>query len=140
MAKSSQSEIMKYIYDWLVGLNIGPVFQDRKPFGDTTKQRSIRTYIVFEFQNGIDDLNAYFQGVCTVYIGCRDSVKFLADMKELDKACKVFLNEFEKNDEKEGMHCIGVEQVDYYSDEIGNHEYQFTFDVFADKEVRFGSN
>ena len=61
-------------------------------------------------------------------------------MKELDKACKVFLNEFEKNDEKEGMHCIDVEQVDYYSDEIGNHEYQFTFDVFADKEVRFGSN
>ncbi len=139
MAKKSQSEIMKYIYDWLVGLNIGPVFQDRKPFGDTTKLRSIRTYIVFEFQNGIDDLNAFYHGECTVYIGCRDEKKFVADMNVLDKACKVFLNEFEKNDEAEGMHCLDVEQVDYYSDEVGNHEYQFIFDVFADKDVEFGN-
>lgn len=129
----NQAEVMYELYNWLNGLGIGPVFQDRKPFGDTTKQRSSRTYIVFQVPDGIEDQNAYFRGVCNVCIGCRDKEKFKADMQTLDDACKKFLEQFDMNNEETGLHCHDVEQVDFYSDDIGNHEYLFVFDVFADK-------
>lgn len=129
----SQADIMKYIYDWLVGLRIGKVFQDREPFADTTAMRNLRTYIVYSFPDGIEDCNAFWQGTCVVYIGCRDKQKFVADMASLTPAVNKFIAEFDKNDEENGIDCIDVQQVDFYSDKIGNHEYQFVFDVFADK-------
>lgn len=129
----SEADIMKYIYDWLVGLNIGKVLQDREPFADTTGMRNRRTYIVYSFPDGIDDCNAFWQGTCVVCIGCRDKEKFVADMENLVPAVNKFIAEFDKNDEVNGVHCVGVQQTDFYSDKVGNHEYQYVFDVYADR-------
>ena len=49
-------QILKYLYDFLNGLKIGDVFQDKKPYDDTTKQKKDRTYLVYTFPNGIDDM------------------------------------------------------------------------------------
>ena len=123
---------MKYIYDWLVGLNIGEVFMDRKPYDDTTKQRPKRTYIVFTFNSSLEDRGAFWQGACSVTIGCRDKAHFVADMNTLDEATKKFLKEFDKNDETNHIHLFNVGQDYFDSDDMGNHEYQYTFDVIAD--------
>ena len=131
---NSEAGVKKYIYDWLVGLGIGPVFQDRKPFDDTTKLRNIRTYIVYDFPDGIEDQGPWFYGVCTVCIGCRDKDRFVADLATLDKACAKFTEEFNHNDYKNNVNCIGVEFEDDYSDEVGNHEYRYSFDVYASKD------
>ena len=130
----SEAGLKKYIYDWLVGLKIGPVFQDRKPFDDTTKQRDIRTYIIYDFQDGIVDQGPWFRGICTVWIGCRDKARFVADLETLDKVCAKFLAEFNHNDTENNVHCIDVEFEDDYSDMVGNHECVYTFDVFASKD------
>ena len=131
----SEAGLKKYIYDWLVGLNIGPVFMDRKPFDDTTKLRNIRTYIVMDFPDGILDQGPWYRGICTVYIGCRDKDRFVPDLETLDRVSQKFLDEFEKNDYENGVNCISVEFEDDYSDGVGNHEYVYSFDVFASKDV-----
>ena len=132
MTKHTSNTIMKYIYDWLVGLNIGEVFMDRKPYDDTTKQRPKRTYIVFTFNSTLEDRDAFWQGACSVTIGCRDKAHFVADMNTLDEATKKFLREFDKNDETNHIHLLNVGQDYFDSDDMGNHEYQYTFDVIAD--------
>lgn len=132
MVKHTSNTIMKYIYDWLVGLNIGEVFMDRKPYDDTTKQRPKRTYIVFTFNSSLEDRGAFWQGACSVTIGCRDKAHFVADMNTLDEATKKFLKEFDKNDETNHIHLFNVGQDYFDSDDMGNHEYQYTFDVIAD--------
>lgn len=132
MVKHTSNTIMKYIYDWLVGLNIGEVFMDRKPYDDTTKQRPKRTYIVFTFNSTLEDRYAFWQGACSVTIGCRDKAHFVADMNTLDEATKKFLKEFDKNDETNNIHLFNVGQDYFDSDDMGNHEYQYTFDVIAD--------
>lgn len=126
------NKIMKYIYDWLVGLGIGEVFQDRKPYDDTTKQRDKRCYIVFTFDNTLEDRDAFWTGTCAVIIGCRDKAHFVADMVTLDNATTKFLHEFDKNDTENGMHLFDVRQDYFDSDDMGNHEYQYSFDVIAD--------
>lgn len=130
----TEAGIKKYIYDWLVGLKIGKVFQDRKPFDDTTKLRNLRTYIVFDFPDGLIDQGPWYRGICTVCIGCRDEIRFEPDLLVLDKACAKFLAEFNKNDYENGINLIDVEYENDYSDGVGNHEYQYSFDVFAEKE------
>lgn len=127
----TENEIMKYIYDWLVGLNIGDVFQDRKPYDDTTKQRPKRGYIVFTFEGGIEDLGPFFHGVCNVSLGCRDKSHFVADMTTLGSMSDVFRSQFDYN--KDGMHIIDIDYQDIYSDDMGNHEHRYVFEVFADK-------
>lgn len=129
----SEAGVKKYIYDWLVGLNIGPVFQDRKPFDDTTKLRDKSTYIVMDFPDGIVDQGPWWRGICVVCIGCRDRDRFVPDLETLDKVCAKFLDEFPKNDNKTGISLIDVQFEDDYSDGIGNHEYRYSFDVFAPK-------
>ena len=130
----SEAGLKKYIYDWLDGLHIGPVFQDRKPFDDTTKLRTDRTYIVYDFPDGITDQGPWFRGICTVWIGCRDKERFVADLETLDKVCAKFLAEFEHNDYENGVSLIDVEFEDDYSDGVGNHEYVYSFDCFASKD------
>lgn len=130
----SEAGVKKYIYDWLVGLGIGPVFQDRKPFDDTTKLRNIRTYIVYDFPNGLEDQGPWYRGICTVYIGCRDKDRFVPDLQTLDKVCEKFLYEFNHNDDEKGVNLIDVQYEDDYSDGVGNHEYVYSFDVFASKD------
>lgn len=132
MNAHTSNTILKYIYDWLVGLNIGEVFMDRKPYDDTTKQRPKRTYIVFTFNSSLEDRCAFWQGACSVTIGCRDKAHFVADMNTLDEATKKFLKEFDKNDETNHIHLFNVGQDYFDSDDMGNHEYQYTFDVIAD--------
>ncbi|MCM1443605.1 MAG: hypothetical protein NC083_08780 [Muribaculum sp.] len=127
----TENQIMKYIYDWLVGLDIGEVFQDRKPYDDTTKQRSKRGYIVFTFNDGIEDMGPFFHGVCSVAIGCRDKAHFVADMITLGEMVETFRQPFDYNDND--MHLIDLEYIDLYSDDMGNHEHRYVFDVFADK-------
>ncbi len=129
----SEAGVKKYIYEWLTGLGIGPVFQDRKPFDNTTKLRDLRTYIVYDFPDGIEDNGMFYRGMCTVYIGCRDTERFVADLTKLDKACSRFLEEFDYNDEEKGVSCIDVLFDGDDSDGIGNHEYRYSFDVFASK-------
>ena len=131
----SEAGIKKYIYDWLVGLKLGRVLQDRKPFDNTEKLRDIRTYIVYDFPEGIEDQGPWYRGICRVCIGCRDKERFVADMDTLTKACSKFRAEFDKNDEEQGISLIDVEFVDDYSDEVGNHEFQYLFDVFASKYI-----
>ena len=131
---TSEAGLKKYIYDWLVGLGIGPVFQDRKPFDDTTKLRNIRTYIVYDFPDGIEDQGPWYRGICTVCIGCKDKERFVADLATLDAVCAKFKAEFEKNDEENNVHCLDCEFEDDYSDGVGNHEYRYSFDVFASKD------
>lgn len=130
---TSEAGVKKYIYEWLVGLDIGPVMQDRRPFDDTTKLRDKRTYIVVDFHDGIEDQHSWYYGQCTVCIGCRDKERFVADLTTLDAVCSKFLAEFDKNDEENGISCISVDYVDDYSDNVGNHEYQYVFDVYASK-------
>ena len=130
---TSEAGLKKYIYDWLVGLNIGPVFQDRKPFDDTSKLRNLRTYIVYDFPDGIEDQGPWYRGICEVCIGCRDKERFVADLATLDKACAKFLAEFNHNDDEKGVNLIDVQFEDDYSDGVGNHEYRYSFDVFASK-------
>lgn len=129
----SEAGIKKYIYDWLVGLNIGRVFQDRMPYDDTTKLQNKRTYIIYDFPEGIEDQGAWFYGQCRVIIGCRDKQRFVADLATLDEACGKFRGEFDKNDDEAGMSMIDVQYIDDYPDEVGNHEYQYIFDVYASK-------
>lgn len=131
---NSPNLIMKYVYDWLVGLKIGEVFQDRKPYDDTTKQRSNRCYIVFTFDDPVSDYDVYFRGTCSVVIGCRDKAHFVADMVTLDAAVQKFVGAFDVNDDEAGVRLLDVEQQLFDSDDMGNHEYVFTFDVFGDKE------
>ena len=130
----SEAGVKKYIYDWLVGLNIGQVFQDRKPFDDTTKQRSIRTYMIYDFPDGIEDQGPWFYGVCIVCVGCRDKERFVADLNTLDKACATFLAEFNHNDDENKVYCIAPELDNDYSDNVGNHEYRYSFEVYASKD------
>lgn len=127
----TENEIIKYIYDWLVGLDIGEVLQDRKPYDDTTKQRPKRGYIVFTFEKGIEDMGGFFGGDCYVSLGCRDNAHFIADMNTLGKMSEVFRAQFDYN--KDDMHMIDLEYLDLYSDDIGNHEHRYVFTVFADK-------
>lgn len=129
----TEAGLKKYIYDLLVGLNIGPVFQDRKPFDDTTKQRAIRTYILVDFPNGIEDQGPWYYAQCSVNIGCRDKDRFVADLATLDKCCMKFREIFDYNDDPHGMSCIDVEFIEDFSDGVGNHEYQYIFDVYAQK-------
>jgi hypothetical protein len=114
-------------------LQIGPVFQDRKPIDDTTKLRDKRTYIVVDFPEGIEDQGPWHYGLCRVNIGCRDKERFVADLETLDKISAKFLDEFDKNDEENGVSCIDVEFEDDFSDGVQNHEYQYIFDVYAQK-------
>lgn len=130
----TEAGLKKYIYDWLVGLGIGQVFMDRKPFDDTTKQRDIRTYIVMDFPDGIMDQGPWYRGICVVCIGCRDKARFIPDLTTLDKQCAKFLAEFNKNDDENGVNLIDVEFEDDYSDGVGNHEFRYSFDVFASKD------
>lgn len=127
--------ILKYIYDFLVGLNIGDVFQDRKPYDDTSKQREKRTYIVYTFPNGIEDMGPFFEGVCTVQVGCRDRAHFVADMPTLTKATDVVYKALGNDvvDRENGINLIDLNQDDFYSDDMGNHEFLFSFDVLAEK-------
>jgi hypothetical protein len=129
----SEAGIKKYIYDWLVGLNVGRVFQDRMPYDDTTKLSGKRTYIIYDFPEGIEDQGPWFYGECRVCIGCRDKSRFVADLATLDEVCSKFRNEFDKNDEETGMSCINVQYIGDYPDDVGNHEYQYLFEVFANK-------
>ena len=131
---TSEAGVKKYIYDWLVGLNIGQVTTDRMPFDDTTKQRKERTYIVMDFPDGIEDQGPWFRGICVVCIGCRDKVRFVADLDTLDKVCSKFLAQFNHNDDENGINLIDVQYEDDYSDGVGNHEYRYSFDVFASKD------
>jgi hypothetical protein len=131
---TSEAGIKKYIYDWLVGLNLGPVFQDRKPWDDTTKLRNLRTYIVYDFPDGIENEGPWFHGICTVCIGCRDKEKFVADMTTLDNACTKFLDKFDWNDEENGVLMIDPEYDSDYSDGVGNHEYRYFFEIYIDKK------
>lgn len=128
---TSEAGIKKYIYDWLVGLNLGPVFQDRKPWDDTTKLRNLRTYIVYDFPDGIEDQGPWWRGQCMVAVGCRDKQRFIADLNTLDKACTKFLNEFDKVDEDNGIDLIDVEFLGDTPYGADDHEYQYAFDVFA---------
>lgn len=130
---TSEAGIKKYIYDWLVGLNIGRVLQDRLAINDSSKLQNKRTYVVYDFPEGIEDQGAWFYGQCQVCIGCRDKNKYIADLKTLDAACSVFKAEFDKNDDENGISCIDVQYIDDYPDGEGNHEYQYIFDVFASK-------
>jgi hypothetical protein len=129
----SEAGVKKYIYDWLVGLNIGRVFQDRMPYDDTSKLSGTRSYIIYDFPDGIEDQGAWFFGSCRVVLGCRDKSRFVADLATLDKICGTFRNEFDKNDDANGISCIDLQYVDDYSDDVGNHEYQYLFDVYAKK-------
>lgn len=131
---TSESGIKKYIYDWLIGLNIGRVFQDRIPYDDTTKLSNKRTYIIYDFPNGIEDQGPWWYGQCRISIGCRDKERFVADMKTLDEVCSKFRHEFDKNDEEAGVSLIDVQYVNDYPDEVGNHECQYIFDVYAKKD------
>lgn len=128
-------KILKYIYDYLVGLDIGDVFQDRKPYDDTSKQRAKRTYIVYTFPNGIDDMGPFYHGVCTVQIGCRDRAHFVADMPSLIAATDVLHRSLSSDivDEAHGIQMIDLNQDDFYSDDMGNHEFLYSFDVYANK-------
>ena len=124
---------MEYIHNWLSGLNIGPVTLDSKSLDDTTKARKLRTYIEFSFPDGIDDQGPWFRGNCVVNIVCRDKDVLIADIPTLSKACNKFLDEFDHKDADAGIDCIDVEYVDFFSDGVGNHMFQYVFDVFARK-------
>ena len=128
------TEIRKYIEDWLVGLNIGPVYQDSRTVDDTTKTRNRRTYVVYYFENGIDDIDCWFVGQCTVWIGCRDKEPGKADLKTLKEATNKFVDKFEVNDDANGINLMDCQEVDYRYDNIGNHECQYVFDVQAWKD------
>lgn len=133
----TRPEVREYIYDWLRALNIGTVFQDRVPYEDSTAMKSIRSYVIYGFEDGFMDIGVAYSGVCTVIIGCRDKANFTADLKTLNSNIKVFMNEFsplDRNDEDNGIHFIGVDEVsDVYSDGLDNHECRFMFDVLAMK-------
>ena len=87
-----------------------------------------------DFPDGIEDQGPWYRGICVVCIGCRDKDRFVADLETLDKACAKFKSQFEMNDEKNGVSCIECEFDDDYSDGVGNHEYRYSFDVFASKD------
>ena len=129
----SEAGIKKYIFDWLAGLKIGRVFQDRMPYDDTTKLQNKRTYIIYDFPEGIEDQGPWFYGQCRVIIGCRDKSRFVADLTTLDEACGIFRGQFDKNDDEAGISLIDVQYIDDYPDEIGNHECQYIFDVYSSK-------
>lgn len=129
----SEAGLKQYIYDWLKRLTIGQVFLDRKPFDDTTKSRDQRTYVIFDFPDGIIDEGPWFYGSCRVCIGCRDQERFVPKMDSLARACDKFRSAFDRNDDIEGVDCIDVEYIDDYSDDVGNHEFVYVFDVYAQK-------
>lgn len=129
----SEAGIKKYIYDWLVGLDIGRVFQDRMPYDDTTKLTGSRAYIIYDFPHGVEDQGAWFYGQCRVCVGCKDRYRFIADLETLDSACSRFRAEFDKNDDGAGISCIDLQYIDDYPDDVGNHEFQYVFDVYARK-------
>ena len=130
----SEAGLKKYIYDWLVGLNIGPVFQDRKQQDDTTKLRKERTYIVMDFPDGIVDQGGWYRAICVVCIGCRDKVNFVPNLEKLDEVCAKFIESFEYNDEENNVSLLDCQFEDDYPDGAGNHEYRYSFDVFASKD------
>lgn len=127
------AQVKQYIYDWLVGLKIGMVFQDRKPMDDTTKTRDKRTYIIYYFENGLEDMGGWFEGVCTVILGARDEVRFTSPELQLAAAEKILMAEFDKNDDANGVSCVAIEKIDDGPDGVGNHEYVYQFDVRAEK-------
>lgn len=129
----TEAGLKKYIYDWLEGLNIGPVFMDRKQQDDKTKLRKERTYIVMDFPDGIMDQGPWFRGICVVCIGCKDKALYVPDLATLDKVSAKFLAEFPHNDDENGVNLIDVEFEDDYPDGVGNHEFRYSFDVFASK-------
>ena len=128
-------QILKYLYDFLNGLKIGDVFQDKKPYDDTTKQKKDRTYLVYTFPNGIDDMGPFYQGVCVVQLGCRDRAHFVADMPTLIRATDKLYEALGDDhlDKEAGINMIDFNQDDFYSDNMGNHEFLFSFHVFAEK-------
>lgn len=129
----SEAGVKKYIYEWLVGLNIGPVYQDRMLLDDKTKLRKERTYIVMDFPDGIADQGPWFRAICVVCIGCKDQKNFIPDLDTLDKVCATFQESFPYNDDKNNVSLIDVQFEDDYPDGSGNHEYRYSFDVFASK-------
>lgn len=129
----TEAELKKYIFDWLTKLNLGVVLQDRKAMDDTTKVKQLRTYIVVDFPDGMWDEGAWFRANCTVCIGARDKSRYVADLETLDKACAKFLSQFDYKNDKDGVYFIDVEYVDDYANGSDDHEYQYIFDVFANK-------
>lgn len=127
------SQIKQYIYNWLVGLQIGEVFQDRKTLDDTTKIRDKRTYIIFTFENGIEDLGGFFRGECTVVIGARDIVRQTSPELYLAASEATLLAQFDKNDTTNGISMIDIDKVDDGFDGVANHEYVYVFTVLAEK-------
>lgn len=136
----TEAGLKKYIYDWLVGLGLGVVLMDRKAMDDTTKFKTIRTYIVVDFPDGIWDEGPWFRANCTVCIGARDKSRFVADLETLDKACAKFLEQFDMNDDEHGVNLIDVEFVDDYAVGADDHEFQYVFDVFATKDKAEAEN
>lgn len=136
----SELDIRIYIQNWLEGLKLGPVLQDRKQLDDVTKLRDVRTYIFFDLPEGVTDQGPWFSGMCTLSIGSRDQYRGKRDAGVLEKAVIKFQQEFERDghtdtlDDRENgisfidMECVGVSPVGRDS-----HEYQFVFDVIAEK-------
>lgn len=127
------SQIKQYIYNWLTGLDIGQVFLDRRPMDDTSKMRAKRTYVIFYFEEGIEDRGGFFEGECTVVLGARDVVRFTSPEVILAEVEYKFLAEFDKNDTNNGISLIAVDKVDDGPDNVGNHEYVYKFTVYAEK-------
>lgn len=136
----SELDIRNYIQRWLEGLNIGPVLQDRMQLEDATKLRDTRTYVFFDLPEGAEDQGPWFSSLCTLAIGSRDKFRGTRSEVSLEKAVAKFQQEFERDghtdtldDRENGMSfidmiCTGV--APYGRD---NHEYQFIFDVIAEK-------
>ena len=130
----TEAGLKKYIKDWLVGLNLGVVLMDRRAMDDTTKMKAIRTYIVVDFPDGIWNEGPWFRANCTVCIGSRDKARFVADLETLDKACAKFLEQFDYNDDENGVSMIDVEFVEDYAVGSDDHECQYVFDVIAERD------
>ena len=136
----SESEIRQYIQRWLTGLKLGPVFQDRKVLDDTTKLRDIRTYIFFDLPEGLVDNGPWFSGNCIVHIGARDKSRFVPAEEALMPAIVKFTREFERDghtdtldDRKNGISFIDMECTGMMGYGQDDHEYQFIFEIYAEK-------
>lgn len=130
----SEAGLKKYIYDWLVGLNLGTVLMDRKAMDDTTKLKQHRTYIVVDFPDGIWDEGPWFRANCVVCLGSRDKSRYVPDLDTLDKMSTKFMEQFNRNDDENGVNLIDVEFVGDYPMGSDDHECQYTFDVFGSKD------
>lgn len=131
------AQIKQYMYDWLCGLNIGPVFEDSKPMDDTTKSRVKRTYVKYLFEGAIEDMGGYFQGDLTIIIGARDAVRFVSAELVLAEAEKTLTAQFiggeDRNDTENGVSMTGLTKVDEGFDQVGNHEYVYSCTVYVEK-------